>query len=152
MLVLCRVRRFNFTGRSNDVAPLPLPLLPSPLTISLLPCSPPCSVPYFLSSVVKTEISPFICFITLGTPPPLSTVLILAIDLGTDMVPAISMSYEQAEADIMRRPPRYKPAVVVTFFFVQASLLSLLPLFFLSSPTSTTSHIIYFVSSRHSTN
>lgn len=32
--------------------------------------------------------------------------LILAIDLGTDMVPAISMSYEQAEADIMRRPPR----------------------------------------------
>lgn len=54
----------------------------------------------------KTEISPFICFITLGTPLPLSTVLILGIDLGTDMVPAISMSYEQAEADIMRRPPR----------------------------------------------
>ena len=32
--------------------------------------------------------------------------LILAIDLGTDMVPAISMAYEEAEADIMRRPPR----------------------------------------------
>lgn len=56
--------------------------------------------------VSTAEISPFICFITLGTPLPLSTVLILAIDLGTDMVPAISMSYEEAEADIMRRPPR----------------------------------------------
>ena len=37
---------------------------------------------------------------------PLSTVLILAIDLGTDMVPAISMAYEDAESDIMKRPPR----------------------------------------------
>ena len=25
---------------------------------------------------------------------------------GTDMVPAISMAYEDAEADIMKRPPR----------------------------------------------
>ncbi|CAM9704547.1 unnamed protein product [Scytosiphon promiscuus] len=63
------------------------------------------SIAYTLTSNIP-EISPFICFITLGTPAPLSTVLILAIDLGTDMVPAISMSYEQAEADIMRRPPR----------------------------------------------
>ncbi|CAM9799376.1 unnamed protein product [Pylaiella littoralis] len=63
------------------------------------------SIAYTLTSNIP-EISPFICFITLGTPPPLSTVLILAIDLGTDLVPAISMSYEQAEADIMRRPPR----------------------------------------------
>ncbi|CAN0417558.1 unnamed protein product, partial [Laminaria digitata] len=62
-------------------------------------------IAYTLTSNIP-EISPFICFITLGTPLPLSTVLILAIDLGTDMVPAISMSYEQAEADIMRRPPR----------------------------------------------
>merc|ERR1712212_411395 len=27
-------------------------------------------------------------------------------DLGTDMVPAISMAYEKAESDIMKRPPR----------------------------------------------
>merc|ERR1712073_202942 len=31
---------------------------------------------------------------------------ILCIDLGTDMVPAISMAYEQAESDIMKRQPR----------------------------------------------
>lgn len=39
-------------------------------------------------------------------PLPLSTVLILAIDLGTDMIPAISMAYETAEADLMMRKPR----------------------------------------------
>merc|ERR1712241_1071710 len=31
---------------------------------------------------------------------------IVCIDLGTDMVPAISMVYEQAESDIMKRQPR----------------------------------------------
>ena len=36
----------------------------------------------------------------------MTTFLILAIDLGTDMIPAISMAYEQPEADIMKRPPR----------------------------------------------
>ena len=63
------------------------------------------SICYTLTSNIP-EISPFLCFITLRTPLPLSTVLILAIDLGTDMVPAISMAYEEAEADIMKRPPR----------------------------------------------
>jgi len=63
------------------------------------------SICYTLTSNIP-EISPFLCFITLRTPLPLSTVLILAIDLGTDMVPAISMAYEEAEADIMERPPR----------------------------------------------
>jgi sodium/potassium-transporting ATPase subunit alpha len=63
------------------------------------------SICYTLTSNIP-EISPFLCWITLSTPMPLSTVLILAIDLGTDMVPAISMAYEDAEADIMKRPPR----------------------------------------------
>merc|ERR1711876_26329 len=52
------------------------------------------------------EISPFLLFILADVPLPLGTVTILCIDLGTDMVPAISMAYEQAESDIMKRPPR----------------------------------------------
>merc|ERR1719410_847387 len=44
--------------------------------------------------------------ILLDVPLPLGTVTILCIDLGTDMVPAISMAYEQAESDIMKRMPR----------------------------------------------
>ena len=36
----------------------------------------------------------------------MGTITILCIDLGTDMVPAISLAYEKAESDIMKRKPR----------------------------------------------
>jgi len=39
-------------------------------------------------------------------PLSLTTVLILCVDLGTDMIPAISLAYDQPESDIMLRPPR----------------------------------------------
>lgn len=63
------------------------------------------SIAYTLSSNIP-EILPFLLFIVTMIPLPLSTVLILAIDLGTDMVPAISMAYETMEADLMLRKPR----------------------------------------------
>merc|ERR1712212_698546 len=63
------------------------------------------SIAYTLTSNIP-EISPFLLFILADVPLPLGTVTILCIDLGTDMVPAISMAYEQAESDIMKRPPR----------------------------------------------
>ena len=63
------------------------------------------SISYTLSSNIP-ELAPFLCFITIQVPLPLDTILILLIDLGTDMLPAISFAYENAEADIMKRPPR----------------------------------------------
>merc|ERR1712235_160395 len=63
------------------------------------------SIAYTLTSNIP-EISPFLLFILADVPLPLGTVTILCIDLGTDMVPAISMAYEQAESDIMKRKPR----------------------------------------------
>lgn len=63
------------------------------------------SIAYTLSSNIP-EIAPFLFFIVLQIPLPLSTVLILCVDLGTDMVPAISLAYEGPELDIMRRKPR----------------------------------------------
>merc|ERR1712233_17819 len=63
------------------------------------------SIAYPLTSNIP-EISPFLLFILADVPLPLGTVTILCIDLGTDMVPAISMAYEFAESDIMKRPPR----------------------------------------------
>jgi len=45
-------------------------------------------------------------FIIVQMPLSLTTVLILCVDLGTDMIPAISLAYEKPEADIMERPPR----------------------------------------------
>ena len=63
------------------------------------------SIAYTLTSNIP-EISPFLLFILADIPLPLGTVTILCIDLGTDMVPAISMAYESAESDIMKRQPR----------------------------------------------
>merc|ERR1719309_984111 len=63
------------------------------------------SIAYTLTSNIP-EISPFLLFMIANIPLPLGTVTILCIDLGTDMVPAISLAYEAAESDIMKRQPR----------------------------------------------
>jgi len=62
-------------------------------------------VGYVLTSNVP-EILPYIAFVLLGIPLPLPVLLILAIDLGTDMAPAIALATEPAETDVMTRPPR----------------------------------------------
>ncbi|GLE00034.1 hypothetical protein PINS_up008761 [Pythium insidiosum] len=56
---------------------------------------------HLLPEVVSAAIS-----LTLGLPAGLSSLQILSIDLGTELGPAISLAYEGAESDIMRRPPR----------------------------------------------
>lgn len=63
------------------------------------------SIAYTLSSNIP-EIGPFIISVFLSIPNPLMTIQIFLIDLGTDMIPAISMSHEEKEADIMRFNPR----------------------------------------------
>eukprot|EP00897_Mesotaenium_endlicherianum_P000745 jgi/Mesen1/10671/ME000009S10460 len=60
------------------------------------------------------ELVPFLANVLLRIPLPLTTVLMLAICLGTDMLPAISLAYEEREADIMRRPPRTKKDPLVS--------------------------------------
>ncbi len=45
-----------------------------------------------------------------GIPLPLTVMQILSIDLGTDMVPALGLGTEKAEAGIMDKPPRKKSA------------------------------------------
>jgi len=39
-------------------------------------------------------------------PLPLSSLLMLAISVGTDLYPAMSLAYENPESDIMKRAPR----------------------------------------------
>jgi sodium/potassium-transporting ATPase subunit alpha len=83
-------------------------VVPNESVVSDAPLTRPPDVPrhrYTLSSNIP-EISPFLIFILASVPLPLGTVTILCIDLGTDMVPAISLAYEKAESDIMERPPR----------------------------------------------
>merc|ERR1712066_200460 len=63
------------------------------------------SIAYTLSSNIP-EISPFLLYQMLGIPLALPTVMILLVDLGTDLAPAISFAHEGKEADIMQRAPR----------------------------------------------
>ncbi len=62
-------------------------------------------IAYVLSSNVP-EIVPFIVFIVARIPLGLETVMILLVDLGTDLAPAVSLAYEEPEDAIMERPPR----------------------------------------------
>ena len=85
------------------------------------------SIAYTLSSNIP-EISPFIFFMLFQIPQPLSTVLILCIDLGTDMYPAISFAYENVELDIMDRFPRNSKrdhlvnAKLISFAYLQIGI------------------------------
>ena len=63
------------------------------------------SIAYTLASNTP-ELVPFLLYIVISIPLGLGTIAILCIDLGTDMVPAISFAYEEAESDIMMRKPR----------------------------------------------
>lgn len=63
------------------------------------------SICYALAANIP-ELIPFLLYATIRLPLPLTTVLMLLICLGTDMIPAISMAYEAAENDIMLRAPR----------------------------------------------
>uniref|UniRef100_A0A0G4GP24 P-type sodium-transporting ATPase4 n=1 Tax=Chromera velia CCMP2878 TaxID=1169474 RepID=A0A0G4GP24_9ALVE len=63
------------------------------------------SIVYTLESNIP-EIIPFLANIMLRIPLALTTIMILAIDLGTDMLPAIAFAYETAELNIMKRKPR----------------------------------------------
>lgn len=71
------------------------------------------SICYTLSSKLP-EMMPFLTFVVLDIPLALSAVTILCIDLGTDLIPAISLAYEFPESDIMLRKPRniYKDRLI----------------------------------------
>ena len=61
------------------------------------------------------ELVPFVVFALCGglVPLPLTVMQILAIDLGTDTLPALALSREPAEPGIMQRPPRKRSEGVI---------------------------------------
>jgi magnesium-transporting ATPase (P-type) len=62
-------------------------------------------VTYIFASNVP-ELVPFLAFVFLRIPLPLTIMQILAVDLGTDLLPALALGAEPAEPEVMRRPPR----------------------------------------------
>ncbi|MBI2278239.1 MAG: cation-transporting P-type ATPase [Dechloromonas sp.] len=62
-------------------------------------------ITYILTSNIP-ELIPYLAFVLFRIPLPLTVIQILAVDLGTDMLPAIALGAEKPSPDIMQRPPR----------------------------------------------
>lgn len=60
---------------------------------------------YILTSNIP-EMVPYLAFVLFKIPLPLTIIQILAVDLGTDMLPALALGAEKPDPEIMRRPPR----------------------------------------------
>jgi calcium-translocating P-type ATPase len=60
---------------------------------------------YILASNIP-ELVPYLVFALFGVPLPLTIVQILAVDLGTDLLPALALGAEPAGTDVMKTPPR----------------------------------------------
>ena len=69
-------------------------------------------IAYILTSNVP-EILPFIGFVVLDIPLALTVVLILAIDLGTDVLPALGLGTEKPESDVMKKTATSKIRKVI---------------------------------------
>jgi len=80
-------------------------------------------ITYILTSNTP-EIVPFLLFVLFSFwnfPLALPTLLILAIDLGTDMLPAIGLGIESSSKDIMNRPPRKRGSKLLTWKMIARS-------------------------------
>jgi calcium-translocating P-type ATPase len=60
---------------------------------------------YILTSNVP-EVVPYLAFALLRVPLALTVIQILAVDLGTDMLPALALGAERPDPETLRRPPR----------------------------------------------
>jgi sodium/potassium uptake antiporter P-type ATPase alpha subunit len=52
------------------------------------------------------EIIPFLLLILIKLPVAMQTVMVLCIDLGTELMPSIALAWEEGEANFMQQPPR----------------------------------------------
>lgn len=60
---------------------------------------------YFLTSNVA-ELVPYILYAFYRLPLPLTIMQILAIDLGTDILPGLALGIEKPTGEEMKKPPR----------------------------------------------
>ncbi|HET7087749.1 MAG TPA: cation-transporting P-type ATPase [Anaerolineae bacterium] len=67
---------------------------------------------YIFASNVP-EIMPFVLMALFNIPLALAVTQILAIDLGTDLLPALALGAERPEPDVMQRPPRWRTLPLV---------------------------------------
>ncbi len=67
------------------------------------------SIRKFITYVMTSnaaELVPYLAFVLLRIPLALTIIQVLAVDLGTDMLPGLGLGAERPEFDVMSRPPR----------------------------------------------
>ncbi|MDD5153759.1 MAG: cation-transporting P-type ATPase [Desulfovibrionales bacterium] len=62
-------------------------------------------ISYIFSSNIP-EMVPYLAYVLFRIPLPLTIMQILAVDLGTDMLPALALGAEKPSREVMRQPPR----------------------------------------------
>ena len=68
---------------------------------------------YILSSNVP-ELVPYLAYVLLRIPLPLTVVQILAVDLGTDILPALALGGERPDPNVMKTGPRHRTERLLT--------------------------------------
>ncbi len=62
-------------------------------------------ITYIFTSNIP-ELVPYLAYVLFKIPLPLTVIQMLAVDLGTDMLPALGLGAEKPDAAVMQRPPR----------------------------------------------
>ena len=81
-------------------------------------------ITYIFASNIP-EAVPYLAFILLKIPLPLTIIQILAVDLGTDMLPALALGAEKPMPGIMKQPPRKLQERLLNFSLISRAYLSL---------------------------
>jgi len=81
-------------------------------------------ITYIFTSNIP-EIVPYLAYVLLGIPLPLTIIQILAIDLGTDMLPALALGGERPSGDLMQAPPRPRRERLLTTALLRRAYLFL---------------------------
>ncbi|MCE5213786.1 MAG: cation-transporting P-type ATPase [Methanobacterium sp.] len=72
----------------------------------------------YIFSHETAEIIPFVLMVLFNIPLPITVMQILAIDLGTDTVPALALGVGPSESDVMDRPPRPRKERLLNRFVI----------------------------------
>ena len=84
-------------------------------------------ITYIFASNIP-EAVPFLGYILLNIPLPLTIIQILAVDLGTDMLPALALGSERPTPGIMKQPPRKRSERLLSLSLMARAYLFLGPL------------------------
>ncbi|MDA8106239.1 MAG: cation-transporting P-type ATPase, partial [Nitrospiraceae bacterium] len=84
-------------------------------------------ITYIFASNIP-EAVPYLAYILLKIPLPLTIMQILAVDLGTDMLPALALGTEKPTPSVMKQPPRSRDERLLDYSVISRAYLFLGPI------------------------